>query len=260
MEKPSKLIVCEDMGGSTIATEVLRPNGDDTSFDDADDDLWAEELEKELALDVYVKKRSVHPFNLPHEVLMVLLGMVSVGRVCRAWSIAASEVARNKYRENLEELFVGFLTDDAPGAVVLARMLEAELHALHGFTHGCFLSKAYKETARRLKFNLRDPKNEQLRARLFSGELTPATLVRLRAVDMANPQLVEQRKEWIRKRTHEVTRDMRELDGFVLSYDLFNCPSCGSNETQHSEGRRKAMADRVCIIVICCKCPYRWQV
>ncbi|OQR97481.1 hypothetical protein THRCLA_06934 [Thraustotheca clavata] len=171
--------------------------------------------------------------------------MVSVGRVCRAWSIAASEVAREKYRQGFEKLFCEYIGEHH--AILLARSLESELHALHGYLHGCFLPKAYKETARRLKFNLRDPKNGVLRTRLFDGQLSLSTLVRMKASDMANPELVKQRKEWIRKRTLEVIRNTRELQGFCYSSTLFNCPSCGSNETQHGTSRRKASADRASI-------------
>ncbi|EQC40006.1 hypothetical protein, variant [Saprolegnia diclina VS20] len=231
----------------------MEPKSTVEGCDNDDDDMWAQELERELALDVHVKKRGMIPFHLPHEVLMVLMSMVSVGRVCRSWSLAAAEVTRSKYRNIFEGLFLELLADDATGAIALARTVEDALHAFYGLDHGCFVPKAYKEKARMLKFNLRDPKNALLRTRLFQGDLSVDALVRMRSSDMANPLLVQQRKEWIKKRTREVTRNMRDLSGFMYSTDLFNCPSCGSNETQHSQGRRKAMADRVCIVVICCK-------
>uniref|UniRef100_M4B7M9 Uncharacterized protein n=1 Tax=Hyaloperonospora arabidopsidis (strain Emoy2) TaxID=559515 RepID=M4B7M9_HYAAE len=59
--------------------------------------------------------------------------------------------------------------------------------------------------------------------------------------DMANPQLVHQRKEWIKKRTHEVMRDGREVEGFES--DLFECRNCGSSRTRYRRWRRKAVVD-----------------
>lgn len=107
-------------------------------------------------------------------------------------------------------------------------------------------------------FNLKDTRNAALRERLLSGELPAAALVRMSAADMANPQLVRQRKEWIKKRTHEVMRDARELDGF-MECDLFECRSCGSARTRYRQYRRKAIVDRTRIIVLCLACPYTWE-
>lgn len=119
------------------------------------------------------------------------------------------------------------------------------------------LTKAYGQKARQLLFNLRDSRNAALRQRLLSGELPAHSLVRMSATDMANPQLVRQRKEWIKKRTHEVMRDERELEGFES--DLFECRACGSSRTRYRQWRRKAIVDRTRIIVICLRCPYRWE-
>jgi DNA-directed RNA polymerase subunit M/transcription elongation factor TFIIS len=78
------------------------------------------------------------------------------------------------------------------------------------------------------------------------------------ASDMANPQLVQQRQQWIKKRTHEVMRDTRVLDGFTQT-DLFECRSCGSHRTCYRQWRRKAIVDRTRVIVICRDCPSRWE-
>ncbi|RHZ40546.1 hypothetical protein DYB26_013168, partial [Aphanomyces astaci] len=121
------------------------------------------------------------------------------------------------------------------------------------------LTKRYREQARMLLFNLRDCKNDMLRLRVLRGDVSPSALARLTSKDMANPHLVEQRKEWIKDRTAQVTRHVRHLQG-MLETDMFTCPSCGSNKTQHCQGRRKARADRVCIVVMCSRCPHRWQV
>lgn len=120
------------------------------------------------------------------------------------------------------------------------------------------MPKSYGQKARQLLFNLKDSRNAALRERLLSGDLHARALVRMSATDMANPQLVRQRKEWIKKRTHEVTRCARELDGFMES-DLFECRSCGSGRTRYRQYRRKAIVDRTRIIVLCLACPYSWE-
>ena len=119
------------------------------------------------------------------------------------------------------------------------------------------MTKAYAHKARTLLFNLKDVRNIDLRNRLVSGELPSQSLVRMSGPDMANPQLVRQRKEWIKKRTHEVMRDGREVEGFES--DLFECRNCGSSRTRYRQWRRKAVVDRTWIIIMCLRCPYRWE-
>ena len=79
-----------------------------------------------------------------------------------------------------------------------------------------------------------------LHNRLVSDELPTQSLVHMSGPDMANPQLVRQRKEWIKKRTHEVMRDGRVKD---FSFDLFERSNCGSSRTRYRMWCRKAVVD-----------------
>ncbi|ETV94229.1 hypothetical protein H310_11908 [Aphanomyces invadans] len=224
---------------------------------ESDDENWVNELELELKLEVKKKPKLTAAPDFPHDVLLILFTFVSVGRVCKAWSLASAEVTRGKLVKSLEQVFDQFAPGD-PACQYLGKVIEAELHAHHN-TCDFSISKGYRDKARMLLFNLRDVKNDLLRCRMFSGELTPMALVRMKSRDMANPHLVAQRKGWIKERTAEVTRNVRHFHGMVES-NMFTCPSCGSNRTQHCQGRRKASADRLCIVVMCCQCPHRWQV
>ncbi|KAF0687553.1 Aste57867_20672 [Aphanomyces stellatus] len=193
-------------GDANHKSAVAVPAPTDTH--ESDDEDWVDELEQELELEVKKKPRlSTLSADFPHEVLLTIFSFVSVGRVCKAWSYASTEAARTKLQGTLEQLFQQFSADDA-ASIFLAKSVEGELHDYHN-RWDYSISRGYKEKARMLLFNLRDAKNDILRERLFSGELAPFSLVRMKSRDMANPQLVEQRKEWIRSRTAEVTRDLR---------------------------------------------------
>ncbi|RLN93588.1 hypothetical protein BBJ28_00016334 [Nothophytophthora sp. Chile5] len=165
-----------------------------------------------------------------------------------AWALELEEeldlaVARRRFSSRLAAILLPL--DSSASLVALD--VEAELYAAYGQSYS--LTKAYGHKARTLLFNLKDSRNADLRNRLLSGELPAHSLVRMSGPDMANPQLVRQRKEWIRKRTHEVMRDGREVDGFES--DLFECRNCGSSRTRYRQWRRKAIVDRTRIIVIC---------
>ncbi|KAG2528817.1 hypothetical protein JM16_002463 [Phytophthora kernoviae] len=250
--------------------------------EDEDDEAWAWALELEEELDLGGRasscKDAVHqsdteleekqtPHNnekaaettpstslaatLPPEVLANIISFGQVGRVCKSWSLASIAVARRRFSSRLAEI----LRPLDPNAVAVALDVEAELYAAYGQSYS--LTKAYAHKARTLLFNLKDSRNADLRNRLVSGKLPAPSLVRMSGPDMANPQLVRQRKEWIKKRTHEVMRDGREAEGFES--DLFECRNCGSSRTRYRQWRRKAVVDRTRIIIICLRCPYRWE-
>ncbi|RLO10973.1 hypothetical protein DYB28_012319 [Aphanomyces astaci] len=222
--------------------------------DDDDDDNWVNEMERELDLQVEKKPKTARvAIDFPHDVLLTLFTFVTVsGR-------HDDVVARRKVEKSLEHVFQLYASDDDAAGTCrwLAIAIESQLHAHHNVKYS--LTKRYREQARMLLFNLRDCKNDMLRLRVLRGDVSPSALARLTSKDMANPHLVEQRKEWIKDRTAQVTRHVRHLQG-MLETDMFTCPSCGSNKTQHCQGRRKARADRVCIVVMCSRCPHRWQV
>ncbi len=65
--------------------------------------------------------------------------------------------------------------------------IEAQLFKLCGF------KKTYNQKARSLLFNLKDKSNPELRARVFTGEITPADLCRMSAEQLASRELSEWR-------------------------------------------------------------------
>ncbi|KAI9992333.1 hypothetical protein PInf_017730 [Phytophthora infestans] len=245
--------------------------------EDEEDDAWALELEEELDLtgsvNVHEPKLDLEEklslgtkqrdedktalalpsvaATLPQEVLALIIGFGQVGRVCKSWSLASVAVTRRRFSSRLADI----LRPMDPKAVAVALDVETELFTAYGQSYS--LTKAYAHKARTLLFNLKDSRNVDLRNRLLTGELPSNSLVRMSGPDMANPQLARKRKEWIKKRTHEVMRDGREAEGFES--DLFECRNCGSSRTRYRQWRRKAVVDRTRIIVICLRCPYRWE-
>ncbi|GLD92051.1 hypothetical protein PINS_up000584 [Pythium insidiosum] len=245
---------------------------DASSSSESDDMAWALELEEELLMDDATppsnasepreQPRStaargpdavVIAMELPQEVLVNIFGFAQVGRVCKAWSLAMSTLSRRKFTARLTEA----LTPFSSAANVVAQDVEAALFDAYG--HKFSMPKSYGQRARQLLFNLKDTRNSALRERLFSGELSAAVLVRMSATDMANPQLVRQRQQWIKKRTHEVMRDAGTPDGFTPT-SLFECRQCSSRSTCYRQWRRKAIVDRTRIIVVCMDCRSRWEV
>ncbi len=65
----------------------------------------------------------------------------------------------------------------------------------------------YKAKFRSLQFNLKDPNNPQLRARVLTGELQPGPLARMEASELASRELVQWRKQREEEHDKELVLD-----------------------------------------------------
>jgi hypothetical protein len=116
----------------------------------------------------------------------------------------------------------------------------------------------FRSKYRQLVFNLRDPKNPQLRKRLLTGELAPDALLQLSGRDMASVELQQQRSEWKKKRQRECVRE-RPIKGFVT--DLYRCDRCdGTRAAVHRALRAgQRHVDRARTYATCTECNHRWE-
>mmetsp|Transcript_24271 Transcript_24271/g.52370 ORF Transcript_24271/g.52370 Transcript_24271/m.52370 type:complete len:253 (+) Transcript_24271:69-827(+) len=189
---------------------------------------------------------------VPHPVLLTTLRLVG-----KHISDAAEAEAATRTQLKLQEsLTAGFSAD--------ARLLPADIvaltwrvqHALHHPSH----RRHFRSKYRAILFNLKDPKNPDLRHRLALGELQPEELLHLRTRELAGDALQQQRSAWRQKRTREQTRPDRDCGGFVTN--LFRCERCGRNECKvHRAVRAGRMAvDRARTYATCTHCKERWEV
>ncbi|KAG0052671.1 PHD finger protein 3 [Gryganskiella cystojenkinii] len=88
----------------------------------------------------------------------------------------------------------------AEKAKFLALSIEKELYLFTATPGQAGCGKDYKAKYRSLFFNLKDKNNDNLRARVLSGELKPEELVRLTPEELANPELQSIAEE-VRKRS-----------------------------------------------------------
>jgi len=117
-------------------------------------------------------------------------------------------------------------------------------------------SSTYKLKLMTLLFNLKDPKNEELRASVLSGEITPSRLCRMSSQEMATSHM----KEW-RKQTEEsftkASLLVNEEENCPIS-ETFRCDKCGARKThsyQQTRPKDKAMTS----YLTCSGCGYQWK-
>ena len=154
-----------------------------------EDQAWAEaweEMEEELELEQEAAPAFI--LLLPEEILHRVLGFLShstlvntVFRVNVRLSRASAAEARTRTQTRLlDALIAGFggaAEATRPRLSSLATQLETALASAG--------SARYQSKFRQLIFNLKDPKNPDLRARLLSGDIGTADLLRLTAQQVA---------------------------------------------------------------------------
>ena len=122
-------------------------------------------------------------------------------------------------------------------------------------------SRSYGSKCRQLLFNLADPKNPTLRARLLAGEITPQSLVRLSGREMAGTELQSQRLAWKECALQRVVRPDWRAGGFVC--DLYRCGSCDCAQAKmHRTIRagKRAVDEVSTLYATCIMCGNRWAV
>ena len=150
-----------------------------------DDQAWAEawkEMEEELQVEQ--EAAPAYMLLLPQEILCRVLGLLShstlvnaVFRVNVRLSRASAAESRTRTQSRLLDALLAGFGDAAeathPRLSLLATQLEKALASAG--------SARYHSKFRQLVFNLKDPKNPDLRARLLSGDIGTEHLLRLTA-------------------------------------------------------------------------------
>lgn len=135
---------------------------------------------------------------------------------------------------------------------VVARAVELALFEKHGGVVG----KDYKIQLRSLKFNLTNKKNPGLRQTLVLGEVTPREFVDMKVQDMADPELVEQRRkdaEWSKKVA------MGRAMNLAAPTNAFTCYKCGRSECRYIQLQTRSADEPMTTFINCVYCGNRWR-
>lgn len=124
-----------------------------------------------------------------------------------------TRLIRDKVVEGFHQALKSFLSSPKDFAALLEEALfEAFKQAKD---HQEFCSPSYKSKYRSLLYNLKDPKNERLRARIIDKELNPSVLVHLTPADLANDELSKMISEVKERSIEQAMLADEEKDGFI---------------------------------------------
>jgi len=165
-------------------------------------------------------------------------------------SRSEDDQVRKKVIELLSEA-VGKRPEDVIEAPDAAKEIEEELFKMHkGNT-----DKAYKTKYRSLAFNLKNPKNPDLRANLMQGVLTPHKLCHMTPQEMASPELKEKRKKYEQYHLEAA----KTVQSNQTSTDMFKCGKCGKRETTYYQLQTRSADEPMTTFHTCQRCGNRWK-
>jgi len=168
---------------------------------------------------------------------------------------ALGDPLRDKTRELLAEALASCVGQDGVYASlrdVAATACQVERAMANKWTD---CGKEYKAKFRQLSFNLKDPKNPDLRRSVSDGVIDPATLVEMSPEELGS---AERRltNEAIREHaTNEAVRGQKK----EASTDAFKCGKCKQRKCTYYQLQTRSADEPMTTFVTCVNCDNRWK-
>mmetsp|Transcript_26665 Transcript_26665/g.67928 ORF Transcript_26665/g.67928 Transcript_26665/m.67928 type:complete len:304 (-) Transcript_26665:396-1307(-) len=158
---------------------------------------------------------------------------------------------RDKIRKLLAEALATALSGDLFGDPC-ATAVDVE-EAMYNQNGG--VNAKYKAKYRTLSFNLKDPKNPELRGKVLTGEIPGDVLVNLSAEELAS---TEQRAK------NEAIREAMKAEAVrgqsnQASTDMFQCGKCKQRKCTYYQLQTRSADEPMTTFVTCTNCGNRWK-
>ncbi len=149
--------------------------------------------------------------------------------------------------------------DFKAGVAVIAVNIERELFKKYSFD-GQYIQKGYFDKARSLIFNLKDPKNPDLRFKLICSELKAEAIV---AKD--SKELASDLKKAERDKTQQDNLNARRTDYNMERLKenggkgFFTCKKCRSQNTMYVQMQTRGADEPMTNFITCLDCKTQWK-
>lgn len=174
---------------------------------------------------------------------------------------ATLQLTGDKVRDLVRRTFLAALEaaagelsgDEAPAPqppAATAAQAEEELRSQHGG-----VNEGYKAKFRSLGFNLKDPKNPDLRRKVLLGLILPSLLVTLGPEELASDA---QRQENARIREKKLF-DSAPSAAKQATTDQFQCGKCRQRKTTYYQMQTRSADEPMTTFVTCLNCNNRWK-
>lgn len=176
----------------------------------------------------------------------------------RAFLVQTGDTIRDKIRNNLFDALCicrnaeGVEVDGEPGKKEAGMAASIELTMFSSLDG---VSAKYKAKFRQLYFNLKDPKNPDLRRRVILGEYSPADLMTASPEDLASDAKREENQR---------IRDKKLFDSAPSSAkkattDQFQCGKCRQRKCTYYQMQTRSADEPMTTFVQCTNCNNAWK-
>ena len=117
------------------------------------------------------------------------------------------------------------------------------------------VGKEYKAKFRQLSFNLRDPKNPDLRAQVADGLIDPVSLLDLAPEQLASAERRTENEAIREHATNEAVRGQKK----EASTDAFKCGKCKQRKCTYYQLQTRSADEPMTTFVTCVNCDNRWK-
>lgn len=156
-------------------------------------------------------------------------------------------------RSKIVNLFVealGTHDDYTLDVQTVASEIEEKLYSMFNSTN-----QAYKTKFRSLLFNLKNPKNPDLRLSVMQGSVDPVRLCSMTPQEMASEELKLKRREALLWHLEAA----KDKGGNETSTDMFKCGKCGARDTCYTQLQTRSADEPMTTFHKCNKCGKRWK-
>jgi len=116
--------------------------------------------------------------------------------------------------------------------------------------------KEYIEKYRDISYNLKDPKNPELRRALFEGRMTAEELVNAEPHELASESLKKQRADE-RQYAKDATRS--DWNKKKAMTDMFRCGKCGQRQCTYYQMQTRSADEPMTTFVTCTVCGNKFR-
>eukprot|EP01024_Parvocaulis_polyphysoides_P042280 TRINITY_DN3869_c1_g1_i1.p1 TRINITY_DN3869_c1_g1~~TRINITY_DN3869_c1_g1_i1.p1 ORF type:complete len:327 (+),score=59.58 TRINITY_DN3869_c1_g1_i1:120-1100(+) len=165
--------------------------------------------------------------------------------------ITTGDTRRDAVAKKFLEAFNMVGDNEGHNPVAVAARIERAL-----FAHFGSFNNEYKSKVKSLIFNLKDPKNPDLRGRVLSGEVDGAQFVTMTAEEMQS----EAKKKEDEKIRQEVTKEaQRGMDKSEGTTDQFQCGKCKQRKCKYFQMQTRSADEPMTTFVTCMECGNKWK-
>lgn len=191
--------------------------------------------------------------RMESESAVVWREVARTGDSVRDWVRSGLQKAFDKGKEANEKFLREMVVDTA----AMAQDAEGRMVEVYHDSS----TKEYKQRARTLIFNLKDPKNPHFIRAVITGQMHVLDLADMEVKAMASQEMKQQREQAAERAKMALMdeKTYKNYAGIKTEEGILKCPRCKSMKTEYIEVQTRSADEPTTKKCLCNNCDYRWK-